>query len=214
MFTGIIEAIGEVTHIESKAKDSRLNITATDFNLNEVKIGDSIAINGVCLTVINKSTNSFKADVSAETLNKSSLASLQIGSKINLEKAMKANGRFDGHIVSGHVDDIGVIVSKKTLGESIQFAIKVPANLSKYIAVKGSICIDGTSLTVNEINDCEFFVNIIPHTIKSTIIDYYQVGTKVNLEIDIIARYLERLILDNKPEQKITKQLLRDNGYL
>ena len=214
MFTGIIEAIGEVTHIESKAKDSRLNITATDFNLNEVKIGDSIAINGVCLTVINKSTNSFKADVSAETLNKSSLASLQIGSKINLEKAMKANARFDGHIVSGHVDDIGVIVSKKTLGESIQFAIKVPANLSKYIAVKGSICIDGTSLTVNEINDCEFFVNIIPHTIKSTIIDYYQVGTKVNLEIDIIARYLERLILDNKPEQKITKQLLRDNGYL
>ena len=214
MFTGIIEAVGEVTHIESKAKDSRLSITATDFNLNEVKIGDSIAINGVCLTVINKSTNSFKADVSAETLNKTSLASLEIGSKINLEKAMKANGRFDGHIVSGHVDDIGLIVSKTTLGESIQFGIRVPANLSKYIAVKGSICIDGTSLTVNEINDCDFYVNIIPHTIKSTIIDNYQVGSKVNLEIDIIARYLERLILDNKPEQKITEQLLRDNGYL
>lgn len=193
MFTGIISAIGEIAELEHRQGDVRISIHAPELCFDDVRLGDSIACNGVCLTAVELIANGFIADVSVETLSLTTIEHWDLNSRINLEKAMQASDRFGGHIVSGHVDGIGEVVSLHEDARSWRFTIKAPDNLAKYIAQKGSITVDGTSLTVNAVNGSEFELNIVPHTMIHTVISDYQVGTKVNLEVDLIARYLERL---------------------
>ena len=193
MFTGIISAIGEIAELEHRQGDVRLSIQAPELGFDDVRLGDSIACNGVCLTAVELIEKGFIADVSVETLSLTTIEYWKLNTKINLEKAMQASDRFGGHIVSGHVDGIGEVVSLHEDARSWRFTIKAPANLAKYIAQKGSITVDGTSLTVNAVKGSEFEMNIVPHTMIHTIISDYKVGTKVNLEVDLIARYLERL---------------------
>ena len=193
MFTGIICAIGEIAELEHRQGDVRISIHAPELGFDDVRLGDSIACNGVCLTAVELIANGFIADVSVETLSLTTIEHWDLNSRINLEKAMQASDRFGGHIVSGHVDGIGEVVTLHEDARSWRFTIKAPDNLAKYIAQKGSITVDGTSLTVNAINGSEFELNIVPHTMIHTVISDYQVGTKVNLEVDLIARYLERL---------------------
>lgn len=193
MFTGIIAAIGSVSRIQKMDADSRLQIQCGKLDLGDVSIGDSIAVNGCCLTAVELGADWFAADVSAETLRCTTLGSLNLGSSVNLEKAMLASDRFGGHIVSGHVDGVGELVAIGKEGESQRLEFQAPAEIAKYIAAKGSICIDGTSLTVNSVQANRFSVNVIPHTQQETIIGHYAAGQAVNLEVDLIARYLERL---------------------
>ena len=193
MFTGIISAIGEIAELEHRQGDVRLSIQAPELGFDDVRLGDSIACNGVCLTAVELIEKGFIADVSVETLSLTTIEYWKLNTRINLEKAMQASDRFGGHIVSGHVDGIGEVVSLHEDARSWRFTIKAPANLAKYIAQKGSITVDGTSLTVNAVKGSEFEMNIVPHTMIHTIISDYKIGTKVNLEVDLIARYLERL---------------------
>ena len=193
MFTGIISAIGEIAELEHRQGDVRLSIQSPELGFDDVRLGDSIACNGVCLTAVELIEKGFIADVSVETLSLTTIEYWKLNTRINLEKAMQASDRFGGHIVSGHVDGIGEVVSLHEDARSWRFTIKAPANLAKYIAQKGSITVDGTSLTVNAVKGSEFEMNIVPHTMIHTIISDYKVGTKVNLEVDLIARYLERL---------------------
>ena len=193
MFTGIISAIGEIAELEHRQGDVRISIHAPELGFDDVQLGDSIACNGVCLTAVELADQGFIADVSVETLSLTTIEHWQVDTRINLEKAMQASDRFGGHIVSGHVDGIGEVVSLHEDARSWRFTIKAPTNLAKYIAQKGSITVDGTSLTVNAVNGSEFELNIVPHTMIHTVISDYQVGSKVNLEVDLIARYLERL---------------------
>ena len=194
MFTGIIAAIGKVRTVTPVAGDLRLQIDTQRLDLSDVILGDSIAVNGVCLTVIAMDNTSVSFDVSTETLERSSLGQAQEGSPVNLEKAMAVGDRLGGHIVSGHVDGLGEVLSMEEEARSIKFRFAVPSSLERYIAEKGSVCIDGTSLTVNQVGSGWFEVNIIPHTLQETIISEYRVGTQVNLEVDLLARYLERLL--------------------
>lgn len=212
MFTGIIAALGKVTTLQPKGGDLSLLIDAGKLDCNDVKLGDSIAINGVCLTVVSMQGKQLAFDVSQETIARSSLAGLTTGSQVNLEKALAVGDRLGGHFVSGHVDGLGQVSSIKEVARSWQMAIAVPAELQRYIAEKGSICIDGASLTVNKVTPSGFEVNIIPHTLQETIIKDYQVGSKVNLEVDLIARYLERLLPDQ--HNKLTPDFLKQHGYL
>ena len=214
MFTGIIEAVGKIEARSQEKGEWRLKFFTGDLDLSDVKIGDSIAVSGCCLTVVEKHATAFLADVSNETMRCTSLGTLEIGSAVNLEKAMLATDRFGGHIVSGHVDGVGHLIKVENEGQSIKMTFKIPSNLSKYVAVKGSICVDGTSLTVNEANDDYFAVNLIPHTQDETVSGSYQIGDSVNLEVDIIARYLERMNegLNNKTHE-ITKGYLKENGF-
>ncbi len=219
MFTGIIQAIGQVAAIEPKGIDSRFYIKTGNLNLDDVAIGDSIATNGVCLTVIELPGDGFWADVSAETLSKTGFRHIKTGSRVNLEKALLPTTHLGGHLVSGHVDGLGKIVERSLAGRSIHFKIKAPDELAKYIAAKGSICINGISLTVNAINGAVFELNIVPHTLSETNLSEARAGMDVNLEVDIIARYLERLLLGDKaaqaaPEQAVTMALLAENGFL
>ena len=214
MFTGIIEAVGKIEARSQEKGEWRLKFFTGDLDLSDVKIGDSIAVSGCCLTVVEKHATAFLADVSNETMRCTSLGALEIGSAVNLEKAMLATDRFGGHIVSGHVDGVGHLIKVENEGQSIKMTFKIPSNLSKYVAAKGSICVDGTSLTVNEANDDYFAVNLIPHTQEETVSGSYQIGDSVNLEVDIIARYLERMNegLNNKAHE-ITKGYLKENGF-
>ena len=214
MFTGIIEAVGKIEARSQEKGEWRLKFFTGDLDLSDVKIGDSIAVSGCCLTVVEKHATAFLADVSNETMRCTSLGTLEIGSAVNLEKAMLATDRFGGHIVSGHVDGVGHLIKVENEGQSIKMTFKIPSNLSKYVAAKGSICVDGTSLTVNEANDDYFAVNLIPHTQDETVSGSYQIGDSVNLEVDIIARYLERMNegLNNKAHE-ITKDYLKENGF-
>lgn len=218
MFTGIIEACGEIAAVKSQGGDCRLRINAAGLDMSDVKLGDSIATDGVCLTVVKFDSHSFEMDVSAESLAKTSLGGFKAGRKVNLEKAMQPTARLGGHIVSGHVDGVGTIESRDIVGESLRFRVRVPDPLAKYIAIKGSVCIDGVSLTVNNVEGAVFEINIIPHTADITTIGEYQAGRKVNIEVDIIARYLERLLLGDKAADvdapSITMELLAENGYL
>jgi riboflavin synthase len=193
MFTGIISAIGKIAELEHRQGDVRISIHAPELGFEDVGLGDSIACNGVCLTAVELIDQGFIADVSVETLSLTTIEHWKVDTGINLEKAMQASDRFGGHIVSGHVDGIGEVVSLHEDARSWRFTIKAPANLAKYIAQKGSITVDGTSLTVNAVIGSEFELNIVPHTMIHTVISDYQVGSKVNLEVDLIARYLERL---------------------
>ncbi len=190
MFTGIIQALGKVIDIQTGVFCFS---TAEAGFFTEVEIGNSIAVNGVCLTVIKIDNDYFKANVSQETLNCSTLGDLSIEQEVNLEKALRLSQGIDGHLVSGHVDGIAKVVEKFAAGDSTRFKISTPQNLVKYIAKKGSISINGVSLTVNSINDNSFDVNIVPHTLTTTTLGELDVGSKVNLEVDIIARHLEQL---------------------
>ena len=194
MFSGIVETIGEITAIEGRNGDQRISINAAGLDLSDVEIGHSIAINGVCLTVVNVADNKFSVDVSAETLSCTTFSQLKTGSNVNLERALKLYDRIHGHLVAGHVDGVGTIKSHQLDGRSERFDIDCPSELFRYVSKKGSICIDGVSLTVNDKSATGFSVNIIPHTLQETIISGYQPGTRVNLEVDLIARYLETLI--------------------
>jgi riboflavin synthase len=223
VFTGIIEAVGEVVASETRGGDVRLTIYSSSLDWSDVALGDSIASNGVCLTAVEFAKHSFIADVSVETLNFTTIGHWKRGQKVNLEKALTPQSRLGGHIVSGHVDGIGEVVSRVKDARSERFQIKLPKTLTKYVAHKGSITVDGTSLTVNAVNGDVFDLNIVPHTIANTSIGSYRLGTKVNLEVDVIARYLERLLLGDKAAESSSSQdltasalnaaFLAENGY-
>ncbi len=194
MFTGIIEAVGAIRHIEITKSDKSFIIDSGKLDLSDVKVGDSICVNGVCLTVAELDEAGFKMDVSTETLSCTTLATLKPDDPVNLEKALRLSDRLSGHIVIGHVDGVGCIESFHEEARSIRYQIAVPNDLNRYLCKKGSICVDGVSLTINGVEGNTFSVNIIPHTLQETIISSYKVGTKVNLEVDLIARYLEGLL--------------------
>lgn len=216
MFTGIISAIGAITAIENKGGDCRFIIHTGKLSLSGTQLGDSIAVNGVCLTAIELGKQHFCADVSNETLSRSTLKAAVVGSPVNLELALTPTTRMGGHIVSGHVDGIGELVEKKPDARSVRLTFKAPDELAKYIAEKGSICIDGISLTVNTVNGALFSVNIVPHTLKETTLADIEVGKIVNLEVDLLARYMERLLQGDaaaKPKPTITEELLKNSGF-
>jgi len=213
MFTGIIQAQGNIKEIRASNKGAVFVLNSNSLDLSDVSIGDSIAVNGVCLTVTQLDKNYFSADVSQETLNCTTFSQLKKGQNINLEKSLRLNQGVDGHIVSGHVDGVGKITLIAIEGDSTRMKIKVDDNLIKYIAKKGSICINGVSLTVNEIDGNVFDVNIVPHTFSVTTLDELKVNSQVNIEIDIIARHIEQL-LNHKTSARIDKALLIKNGYL
>ena len=218
MFTGIIEEIGTVRRIEHGAKGARLTIQAKTV-LEDTRIGDSIATNGVCLTVVSMTGDSFSADVMAESLRRSSLGTLQGGSPVNLERAMAANGRFGGHIVSGHIDGTGTIASQKREDNAVWVKIKTPAPLLRYIVEKGSIAIDGVSLTVAAVTGTDFSVSIIPHTGAQTILLGKKPGEPVNLECDVIGKYVDKLLHFKDKEEsdtgkKVDMNFLAENGFL
>mgnify|MGYP001388665544 CR=1 FL=1 len=195
MFTGIVSGVGQITE-KLDLKDSvKLGITCPKFGIDDIKIGDSIAVSGACLTVVSKSPNGFSVDVSIETLNQTTIGEKIEGGFVNLEKSMKLEDRFGGHLVTGHVDDIAKVIKKKELSEYVLFQIKPPFELMKYIAKKGSVCIDGVSLTVNDTYASFFELLLIPHTLEVTTLRYLKESNSVNLEIDLIARYLEKLAL-------------------
>jgi len=215
MFTGIIEATGQLRAKQDKGGDFQIEIASGLLDLSDVKLGDSIAVNGVCLTVTRCLTDGFCADVSRETLALTTLGRLQAGNPVNLEKALLATSRLGGHLVSGHVDGVGEVLSRKENARAVEFRIRAPAQLAKYIAHKGSICVDGTSLTVNAVSGAEFELTLIPHTIHLTISQHYRTGSKVNLEVDLLARYLERLLQGDKAAAGgITEAFLGEHGYL
>lgn len=194
MFTGIILDIGVIAELDPAGSDMRMQIKTDRLPLQKLSSGDSVAVNGVCLTVVSLPGDGFCADVSAETLRCTTLGSLRVGSRVNLETALTSATALGGHLVSGHVDGIGQIREFAPEGRSVKYEIGVPSELSRYIAHKGSITVDGVSLTVNEVGTDFFTVNIIPHTLEQTVFGDYRTGTPVNIEVDIIARYLERLI--------------------
>ena len=214
MFTGIIEEIGTVKRVQRSGSSSFIEIQAKKV-LEDVHIGDSIAVNGVCLTVTHSDGSVFRADVMNETLSRSSLGSLTTGSPVNLERAMAAGGRFGGHIVSGHIDGTGTITDIKNDGIAVWYTVSAAPELLRYIVEKGSIAIDGISLTVAKVTDTSFSVSIIPHTAAETILGTKKVGDTVNLENDIIGKYVEKLM---KPAESpktggITMDFLMKNGY-
>jgi len=218
MFTGIIGALGTITKLENRGSDIRLTVSSPTLDMSDVALGDSIATNGVCLTVTEKGADYYCADVSAETIKLTGFAHYGGGSRVNLEKAMRPTDRLGGHIVSGHVDGVGEVSQIIKHTDYIEFWVKAPTSLAKYIAHKGSITVDGVSLTVNQVNGAEFMLWIIPHTLQETIMGTYTVGTQVNLEVDVIARYLERLMMGDKAASPTTKGIdmafLEENGYL
>ncbi len=216
MFTGIVEAVGKLAAITPKGEDITVTVEVGKLEMSDVKLGDSIATNGVCLTVVDFGSNYYSADLSLETLNKTGFAAYQVGDKVNLEKAMLPTTRFGGHIVSGHVDGVGVIVERNQVGRAIEFWVEMPETLSKYVAEKGSITVDGISLTVNDLCKNGFKLTIVPHTSEETTIDQFHVGRKVNLEVDVLARYMERLLQgqqEQKQESRITMEFLQQNGF-
>lgn len=215
MFTGIVEEVGKVDNIKKGAKSSIITVIANKI-FEDIHIGDSIAVNGVCLTVTNFNDNTFTADVMNETLSRSSLGELSKGSYVNLERAMPINGRFGGHIVSGHIDGTGEITNIQKDDNAIWYTVKAHDSLMKYIVEKGSIAIDGISLTVAKVSDKNFSVSIIPHTAKETILSHRKIGDSVNLENDIIGKYVDKLInfrSDNKSQSNITRAFLIENGF-
>lgn len=209
MFTGIIEEVGVVKTIKKGTKSATVVIESKKI-LEDLKIGDSVATNGVCLTVTQISGSMFTADVMNETLSRSSLGQLTIGSKVNLERAMPANGRFGGHIVSGHIDGTGSITNIKREDIAIWYTVKTNAELMRYIIEKGSIAMDGISLTVAKVFQDRFLVSIIPHTAKETILSAKKIGDRVNLENDVVGKYIEKFTQSN---EGITKEFLIKHGF-
>jgi riboflavin synthase len=195
MFTGIVQDIGQVTSREMRGVDARLVITTKNLDLSDTAVGDSISVQGACLTVVALTPDSFTADVSHETLSLTTLGELAAGSPVNLEPALRAGDRLGGHLVSGHVDGVAQVSATSHDGDSLRVKVTVPAELARYIARKGSVTVDGVSLTVNEVEGATFGVNLIPHTRTVTTLGRLQPGTRVNLEVDQMARYAERLLI-------------------
>ncbi len=219
MFTGIIEAVGTIVAMESKGSDVSVRVRSGKLDLRDVKLGDSIATNGVCLTVVQLPGDGYIADVSGETIARTGFADYQAGQRVNLEKALMPTSRLGGHLVSGHVDGVGKIVAVKPLGRAIEYWVEAPRELARYIAEKGSITVDGISLTVNSVEGARFRLTIVPHTSGETTVGEWKVGSRVNLEVDVIARYLERLVLGDKaadmaPASGVTMAMLAENGFM
>ncbi len=218
MFTGIIEATGHIEAIVKTGADATITIATGKLDMTDVKLGDSIATNGVCLTVTKFGSHYFSADVSAETLKRTTFKNAKAKMPVNLEKAMLPTTRFGGHIVSGHVDGVGVISAIEPLGNAVEYWIEAPSSLGCYIAEKGSITVDGISLTVNDVQNNRFKLTIVPHTALETTINGFSQGQEINLEVDIIARYVERLITkptDTQTSQSgVTMALLAQSGFL
>jgi len=218
MFTGIIEELGFIANIQRTGESFVLSIDAKKI-IEDVHLGDSIAVNGVCLTVTSFSGNRFSVDVMPETVRATSLNAVKRGSKVNLERAMAAGGRFGGHFVSGHIDGTGVIKSKKQFENAVYYEIEAAEELLRYVILKGSIAVDGTSLTVFAVSDNSFTISLIPHTLSETILDLLGPGDIVNLECDMIGKYVGHFLSGrNSPSQKenkssITAQFLADNGF-
>jgi riboflavin synthase len=218
MFTGIIEAVGTVGSIQARGGDVRVTIRSGRLDLSDVKLGDSIAVNGICLTAVALPGDGFVADVSGETLQRSAFVDLKAGSRVNLEKALTPTTRLGGHLVSGHVDGVGELLSLQQDARSVRMRIQAPAELAKYIAEKGSITVDGVSLTVNAVDGARFELNIVPHTMQETTLVGFTVGRRINLEVDLIARYLERLLLGERASQGtgdgISMAFLAEHGFM
>jgi riboflavin synthase len=220
MFTGIIEATGKIVAITPTQGDVRLKVQSDDLDFADVKLGDSIASNGICLTVVEQGKDWYAVDVSRETLNKTAMQQWQVGDVVNLEKAMLPTTRFGGHIVTGHVDTTGTVKLIKNDSRSIYIEIEIPSEFTKYVATKGSVTVDGISLTSNLVEGNVISLNIIPHTAQVTNISrHWKVATKVNIEVDVVARYLEKLLMStpdnmsNSNHEGITLSFLQQNGF-
>lgn len=212
MFTGIIQTVGRIARLEPRGGDVRLHLDIAALDLSDVQLGDSIAVSGVCLTAIALGGHGFAADVSNETLSLTTLGQLKAGDPVNLEKALRLADRLGGHLVSGHVDGVGKVVSITPDARSQRWVFEVPTNLARYIAAKGSICIDGTSLTVNEVAGTRFGVNLIPHTVEHTAFHAKRAGDAVNIEVDVIARYVERLVGSGEAP-RLDEAFLKQHGF-
>jgi riboflavin synthase len=212
MFTGIIQSVGRIVRQEPRGGDVRLHVDAADLDLADVQLGDSIAVSGVCLTVVSLEAHGFGADVSNETLSLTTLGKHKAGDPVNLEKALRLADRLGGHLVSGHVDGVGKVVSVTPDGRSLRWTFEVPPALARYIASKGSICIDGTSLTVNEVAGNRFGVNLIPHTVEHTAFQARRAGDAVNIEVDVVARYIERLMGAGEAP-RLDENFLKQHGF-
>jgi len=211
MFTGIIQAKGNITALEQRGGDVRLSVQSDGLPFVDYAVGESIAVNGVCLTAVALRKDGFDTDVSVETLKVTSLGTLGIGDQVNLEPSMALGDRLGGHLVSGHVDCLGTVKGLDSDARSIRVNIEIPADYAHYVARKGSVTVDGVSLTVNEVSATSFEVNIIPHTAEVTIIGEYRAGAKVNVEVDLLARYIERLL--DKDGKELSIEFLKEHGY-
>ena len=211
MFTGIIKAVGTISTMQVRNGDVRLSVRSAGLPWSDLDIGESIAVNGVCLTAVALHDDGFDTDVSTETLDVTALGSLAEGAAVNLEPSISLGERLGGHLVSGHVDCIGTVTGRVADARSIRLSIEIPGDYARYVARKGSVCIDGVSLTINAVSGNSFEVNIIPHTAEVTIIGSYAVGSVVNIEVDLLARYLERLI--SKDGDGISLEFLKAHGY-
>lgn len=216
MFTGIIQALGRVQELTRHGTDARVRIAAGKLDLGAVSVGDSIAVSGVCLTAVALHNEGFSADVSAETLGCTTFAALQVGDRVNLEKALTLATPLGGHLVSGHVDGVAEVKTRAPAGQSVRYVVEVPRPLAKYIAAKGSVCIDGVSLTVNTVQGEAFEVNIVPHTLQETTLGALAVGSQVNVEVDLMARYVERLVLNDRAahDGRVSRESLARYGFL
>lgn len=223
MFTGIVEAVGTLAALTPQGDDISVTVNSGKLDLSDVRLGDSIATNGVCLTVVRLLENGYQADLSLETLQRTAFVNYQTGQSLNLEKALTLNTRLGGHLVSGHVDGVATIVSRATVGRAIEFWLQVPVALARYIVQKGSVTLDGISLTVNAVDGDRFKITLVPHTQLETTTHAWQAGSKINLEVDMLARYLERLMLgDNAANSNasssapngISMDLLARSGFL
>lgn len=218
MFTGIIESVGTISSLTDLGDNYRLVVNVGKLDMADVHLGDSIATNGVCLTVVDMGQDYYAADVSSETIKHTAFADYRNNTQVNLEKAMRADSRFGGHIVSGHVDGVGTVERINKHTNYIEVWVKAPAAIAKYIAHKGSITVDGVSLTVNEVDGASFMLWLIPHTLQETVFGTYTAGSNVNLEVDVIARYLERLLQGDKAAESskkdISMEFLAQHGYL
>lgn len=212
MFTGIIKAMGTVAAMERRGGDVRLSVHSAAMPFSSYAIGESIAVNGVCLTAVALEDDSFSTDVSTETLDVTGLGDLNVGDAVNLEPALALGERLGGHLVSGHVDCMGSVVTRNEDARSVRIGIELPNEYARYVAKKGSVTVDGVSLTVNVVSRNHFSVNIIPHTAEATIIGSYTVGTRVNIEVDLLARYIERLLA--KDDDGLSMDTLREHGYV
>ena len=198
MFTGIVQAVGRVRGMASEGLDQRLIVESRGLDLSAARVGDSIAVNGCCLTAVTLAEGWFAADVSAETLDRTNLGGLAAGSMVNLETALSLSAPLGGHLVSGHVDGIARLLERRPEGRSERWRFRIPEPLARYVAEKGSVCLDGVSLTVNDVDGAEFGVNLVPHTLAVTTLGSLRPGSPLNLEVDLLARYLERLLLGDE----------------
>jgi len=211
MFTGIIKATGTISGMEQRGGDVRLSVQSDNMPFLDYEVGESISVNGVCLTAVALREDGFDTDVSVETLDVTALGKLGVGDAVNLEPSLAVGDRLGGHLVSGHVDCTGRVTKCDSDARSIRLNIDIPQEFARYVAKKGSVTVDGVSLTINEVSGKAFEVNIIPHTAEATIIGKYAIGTIVNVEVDVLARYLERLLA--RDDKGLSKDFLREHGY-